>query len=121
MKDLSSLERYRLRDAELKLYGVNGDSGNGCFKVYIGGRSFFCIVSNGGGWDHVSVSPCNRRRRTCPTWEEMCAIKDLFFEDEEAVIQYHPKKSQYVNFSECCLHLWRPTGEALPTPPVGYV
>ena len=118
MKDLTYIEHYRQRADERRIYGANGDAGNGVFKVYVSGKSFFCIASNGGGWEHVSIS---RRNGKLPTWEEMCAIKDMFFEDEETVVQYHPKKSEYVNFHEGCLHLWRPTSEQMPTPPKIYV
>ena len=41
-----------------------------------------------------------------------------FFEDEEEVIQYHPKKSQYVNLHENCLHMWRPVNRNIITPPI---
>ena len=65
------------------------------------------------GWEHVSVS--SFRRRKMPTWEDMCAVKDVFFEDEEEAVQVHPAKSRYVHgvgmFSdrlENVLHLWRP-------------
>lgn len=58
------------------------------------------------GWEHVSVSPFDHN--TMPSWEDMCRIKDIFWEDEEIAIQFHPKKSQYVNLMENCLHLWRP-------------
>ena len=58
------------------------------------------------GWEHVSVELQARR---LPTWEEMCEIKDIFWNDEEEVVQIHPKKSQYVNMAEA-LHLWRPVG-----------
>ena len=75
------------------------------------------IFSWGGGWEHVSVSHQNR----VPTWEEMCMVKDIFFYDEEAVIQYHPSKSQYVNKHPYTLHLWRPTGIKLPMPPKEFV
>lgn len=122
MKDLHALDKYRLTDGERRLYGVTGDGGNGCFKVYAGGRSFIAIASSGGGWDHVSVSPCNRKRQSCPTWEEMCEIKDMFFEPEERVVQYHPPKSEYVNIHTYCLHLWRPNdGTVIPAPPKLYV
>ena len=72
-----------------------------------------CIVSDGGGWEHVSVSLPNR----CPTWEEMCVVKAHFWTDDETVIQYHPARAEYVNNHPFCLHLWRPTGAAIPTPP----
>ncbi|MBQ9168895.1 MAG: hypothetical protein IJX67_10895 [Oscillospiraceae bacterium] len=121
MRDLSELAKYRLPKEELRIYGEYGDGGKGCFKVFVGGRSFFCIVSNGGGWDHVSVTPCNRKRQTCPTWEEMCEIKDLFFLPEECVVQYHPPKSDYVNMHPYCLHLWKPNGVEMPRPPAIFV
>lgn len=80
------------------------------------------IASRGGGpaelygagenWDHVSVSLYDR----CPTWEEMCFIKELFFERDEPAIQLHPVKD-YINNHPYCLHLWRPLEEAIPLPP----
>lgn len=122
MKDLHTLDKYRMKDHEILSYGTVGNGGNGCFKVYIGGKSFFVIASNGGGWDHVSVSPGSLRRLTCLTWEEMCAIKDIFFYPEECVVQYHSPRSQYVNNYEYCLHLWRPNdGTEIPAPPMDYV
>ncbi len=63
------------------------------------------IASDGMGWEHVSVSLTTR----CPTWEEMCFIKDLFWGAEACVIQFHPPESEYVNNHSFCLHLWRPT------------
>lgn len=64
------------------------------------------------GWEHVSVSHASRT----PTWDEMCFIKDLFWDAEDVVVQFHPKKSEYVNLSKNCLHLWRKIGEEFPTP-----
>lgn len=71
------------------------------------------IWSNGDGWDHVSVSWSDH----CPTWEEMCRVKEMFFLPEEAAIEYHPAKSEYVNLHPYCLHLWRPkNGEIIMQP-----
>ena len=84
MRDLTYLDSCRV-DASW-YYGSLGDAKNGAFKVFVGGRSFFVIASSGGGWEHVSVSPGGKKSR-CPTWDEMRAIKDMFFEDEEAVMQ----------------------------------
>lgn len=63
-------------------------------------------------FDHVSVSLPHRT----PTWDEMCKVKDLFFEDEDVVVQFHPAKSQFVNFAKNCLHMWRWAKGKLPTP-----
>jgi hypothetical protein len=75
------------------------------------------VWSVGGGWEHVSVS----YRKQCPTWEEMCRVKDMFFEPEEVVVQYHPRHSEYVNRHPYCLHLWRKRGEDFETPPMMFV
>lgn len=119
MRDLCELEKYREHDTEMNLYGVPGDSGNGVFKVFVNGRSFFVIASNGGGWEHVSVTTKNGKR--CPTWEEMCAIKDMFFLPDECVVQYHPPKKVYVNVHEYCLHLWKPIKQNIPMPDSKFV
>lgn len=58
-----------------------------------------------GGFDHVSICPTKRT----PSWEEMCKVKDIFFYDEEECYQVFPKKSEYVNIMENCLHIWRDT------------
>lgn len=77
------------------------------------GKRMFFIASWGMGWEHVSVSHMNKN----PSWEEMCLAKSIFWCDNECVIQYHPKKSDYVNNSPHCLHLWRPIGTDIPVPP----
>ena len=79
-------------------------STEGLFIIQFENRNLRVISSTGMGWDHVSVSLENR----CPNWREMCFIKDLFFDEEETVIQFHPKKSEYVNNHPYCLHPWRP-------------
>ena len=96
--------------------GARGDNQNGAFILDgPAGRKLFVMISNGWGWDHVSASVVDVAEP--PTWQEMCWIKDQFFEPEELVIQYHPPHSQYVNFSET-LHLWRPQREEVPAPPI---
>lgn len=57
--------------------------------------------------------PLERQPYLIPTWDDMCVLKDIFFDDEEEVYQIHPKKSEYVNLSENCLHLWEPIGHEL--------
>lgn len=79
------------------------------------------IVSWDGGWEHASI--CPERRSYTPSWDDMCMLKDLIWNDEEAVIQVHPPKSQYVNNMNNCLHLWRCTYKETVLPPscfVGY-
>lgn len=74
----------------------------------------FVIASDGEGWDHVSVSVLHECR--CPTWEEMCFVKDLFWLESEPVMQLHPAKDNYVNNHPRCLHLWRPQSLSKPIP-----
>lgn len=57
------------------------------------------------GWEHVSVSCRNR----CPNWIEMCWVKDLFWQDEELVLQFHVPRSQHINNNPNVLHMWRDT------------
>jgi hypothetical protein len=64
-------------------------------------------------WEHVSVSLANR----CPNWHEMAAIKALFWDGDEVVVQYHPARKDYVNHHPHCLHMWRPINAVLPVPP----
>lgn len=67
-------------------------------------------------WWHVSVSLPDR----CPTWEEMCKIKNLFMEDK-LCIQFHPTENDYVNIHNYCLHLWHNTKVEIKLPPKGMV
>lgn len=73
------------------------------------------VASWGGGWDHVSVSPL--KKKIVPSWEMMCKVKDIFFEPDEAVIQIHPPKAEYVNNMSNCLHLWRANDKPMLLPP----
>ena len=90
------------------------DGANGLFFIPTQKhRMLKVIVSNGLGWDHVSVSLADRT----PTWDEMCAVKDIFFEPNETVVQFHPRAEEYVNNHPYCLHLWRSQTEIHELPP----
>jgi len=80
--------------------------------------SFFVIISDGMGWEHVSVTLISFHRNVerCCTWEEMCFIKDQFFYEDEVAMQLHPAKKDYVSTHPYCLHLWRPTNQVIPCP-----
>jgi hypothetical protein len=108
------LERLTRKNATILGYTKN----EGCAARFSSRAAYFQIIASwGGGWDHVSISLLLEKR--CPTWAEMCMIKELFFKDEECVIQYHPAKANYVN--EFVLHLWRPQNVEIPMPPKDYV
>lgn len=98
------------------LASSDADGNNGMFVIPAGLRrpmAMRCVASDGIGWEHVSVSVSGR----CPTWEEMCYVKSVFWDPEDVVLQYHPRESDYVNNHPYCLHLWRPIGVVIPTPP----
>jgi len=97
-------ENYRLLKGPLasdKRYGNNG-----AFVINNVGIFVNTIASDGEGWERVSVSIPNR----VATWTEMCFIKKLFWDEEDAVIQIHPPKKDYVNCHPYTLHLWRKCG-----------
>ena len=104
---------YRFRDKNSP-YGSDDNFGNcGAFFIPFESRDLKCVASQGEGWEHVSVSLANR----CPNWREMSFLKDLFWDEEDTVVQYHPPKSQYINNHPYCLHLWRPIKKKIPLPP----
>jgi hypothetical protein len=74
---------------------------------------FLFVFSSGEGWDHLSVSIENR----CPTWNEMCMMKDIFWPPHEACLQYHPAQKDYINNHPYTLHIWRPSDGVFPSPP----
>lgn len=112
--------KYRWRNHPI-VPSSDESGNNGCFVIphsLIKNYVFQCQVSDGMGWEHVSITvhPINQKATRCPTWAEMCCVKELFWDDEDCVVQYHPPKSEYVSMHHFCLHLWRPTNESLPKP-----
>ena len=78
----------------------------------------FMVATNRYGWEHVSVSV--RRKwglalQRPPHWEEMCLVKDLFWDPEDWVVQFHPAESEHIDMVNA-LHLWRSIDEAFPIP-----
>ena len=73
------------------------------------------------GWEHVSVSiPSPRSRIATPSWQEMSFVKELFWEDDQCVVQFHVPVAEHVDNFEA-LHLWRWTGGEFPRPPKEFV
>jgi hypothetical protein len=82
------------------------------------GRGLRCIVSDGGGWEHLSVSlELPEADQVCPVWEEMAWAARCFWGPEETVIQFHPPQSRHVNYHSATLHCWRSQSFAFPQPP----
>ena len=110
-------ERYRKTNGSMG--SSESDGNNGVFMIPkdrnrpATGTKLSVIASDGGGWEHVSVSLPTR----CPTWDEMTMIKSIFWSPEDCVVQYHPPESEYVNNHNFCLHLWRQCGVDFDMPP----
>lgn len=80
-------------------------------------KMYTFVFSWGGGWEHLSVSLPHKT----PSWDTMCIMKNIFWEDDEVCVEYHPRRMDYVNLHQHCLHIWRPIDKELPTPPKIYV
>jgi hypothetical protein len=112
--------KYRLK----KHYDLASDDSygnNGFFTIphYRIADYFFGVqASDGEGWEHASISLFTKKGtvKRCPIWEEMCYIKDIFWDKTDTVIQYHPAEKDYVNMHPFVLHLWRPINIELPLP-----
>lgn len=113
-------EQYRLK--KHPFLGSDSSYGNnGMFIIphpRISDYFINCMISDGEGWEHVSVSISSTKRKVdrCPTWEEMCFVKNCFWNENETVVEYHPAEEDYVNMHPFVLHLWKPIGIELPKP-----
>lgn len=112
--NLEKLNKYRVRNGA---FATKDDDAFGMFFIPTKtGLPPLKVISSKFGtdeWNHVSVSLPNR----CPTWNEMCLVKDLFWSDDETVIQFHPKKTEAVDNHPYCLHLWSKVGQEIELPP----
>lgn len=129
MRTAEHLSQFRNRTH--KIYGTDDSYGmNGYFliplaKTLSGMRVSAHVISGSGNddvqWEHVSVrieeSKGKSQKVRTPTWDEMCAIKKLFWRDDECVVQFHPPEAEYVNEHPNVLHLWKPINQELEMPP----
>lgn len=105
MKDLTYLEKSRDREREKRIYGANGDQHNGIFKVFVAGRSFFCVVSDGGGWDNyrAKVNPYDKAHPNEPPrtyWSDW--RRDQAYRCRGGM--FYPLKYPETLFDEKCEH-----------------
>lgn len=115
MKSLKQLYSELQQREDFKVLQISFDGGAGVFTSGTM-RKMTVIWSYAGSWEHVSI---DGKKRT-PDWEEMCKLKDMFFDNDECCVQYHPPKSEYVNNAPYCLHIWKPIEKnngKLPIPP----
>lgn len=98
-------EKYRYVKGDGALYSDSTYGNNGLFRIRMGTHIVYCVASDGEGFEHVSVSI--DKGGITPTWAIMARVKDLFWDAEDTVVQFHPPKSMYVNLHPHVLHLWR--------------
>lgn len=114
MSDWNFLNKHRLRTGQFASDESFGFNGAFQFRVAGENRTLRVIASDGMDWQHVSVS--FGAVRGTPSWEVMCKVKELFWEPEDWVVQFHPAESEYVNMHHGCLHLWRCLNAEQPKP-----
>jgi len=78
------------------------------------------IACDAEGWEHVSVTVLTHRSR-CPTWEEMERVRELFWRDDETVMQLSVPRADHINAHPYCLHWWKPIDAEIPRPPSNMV
>jgi hypothetical protein len=88
---------------------------NGVFKFDYEDKIIYCIASDGSGWEHVSIS-IRGDKIEIPSWNIMNWIKNIFWGEDDIVIQIHPAKKDYINNHVGVLHLWRPIDKEIPVP-----
>lgn len=114
--------RYRVRQGPTASQDADGNNGQFFLPREKGSFDLLCQVSDGAGWDHVSVSVPEAslreagQPRRLPTWDEMMRAKRLFWADDEEAVQIAPPEKDYVNQHPWCLHWWRSQEAPQPLP-----
>src|SRR5574343_1968100 len=95
------------------LASTNDYGMNGAFHIWTATarsgtrRRLNVIASNGGGWEHVSVTLRDHPYET-PTCREIQRVKTLVWDDEETVVQIHPPRSEERRVGKECRSRWSP-------------
>lgn len=113
-------EKFRVENPPGKGYPDAKYTNNGFFSFTLDNKKkiqVVCIAADGGGWDHVSVSILEKGKSKIPSWDVMNLVKDIFWEEEARVIQFHPPHSEYVDQIPYVLHLWKFQRGTIPNPP----
>ena len=101
MKDMNELRKY------VTNYKYNLNK-HGTFVIPFNDKDCFVVASNKFGWEHVSMhmEGDNGYIKRTPNNEEMQFLRNLFFYENDIVVEFHPKKEDYINNHGYVLHLW---------------
>lgn len=105
-------EEYRVTKGNMATTADDGR--NGLFEFRKGLVTYYCVVSDKDNWEHVAIT-IDRTRP--PRWPEMHLVKNMFWDESDIVMQFHPANQEYLNNNVYCLHLYRPIGIYFPAPP----
>jgi len=130
-EDWTQINKFRVREGE---FASDDTQRAGMFVAHVGAQKpqLIMVADDGcdpdagewGGWEHVSVhiryytkgKKKVKVKKRLPTWDEMCRVKNMFWENEETVVQYHPPDNEYINNMPYCLHLWKPFEDIVRPP-----
>ena len=79
-----------------------GDKGTMQGSFYFEEEHLLVVVKSINKWESCEVAVCGfiaggiEYATRCPTWNEMCFVKDMFWSEDEVCIQYHPDKKNYM-------------------------
>lgn len=117
---MKNLLNEEINTHRVEFMGMLGDDKCGAFKIKYNNIFLNIIAADNHGWEHVSISIVNfegNQIERCPKWHEMKYVKELFFNDDETVIQIHPPVSDNVSINDYVLHLWRNKNQKIEMPP----
>ena len=87
------------------------------------GRVLLMSVDNGAvsGWEHVSVTCIRKHRKNLKAVMPDCAVmdmvKDMWWDSNETVVQFHAPKDDVVNKHPESVHLWKSLRQEYLLPP----
>lgn len=108
-------EECRIKYGVMKSESRYGNNGTFVITLTNGDRNYIVkvIASDEDGWEHVSVS----HKTLIPKWSWMCLVKNLFWDENDTVMQLYPPEGERIDDPPYCLHLWRPIDSTIPIPP----
>lgn len=114
MKNMESLEKYANNTI-----GKSNISKSFLIPLNDNKKAFVIASEDFVGWDHVSahiISVESGSLNRTPNNEEMQFLRNIFFEDEDVVVEFHPAKKDYINNYSYALHMWKSTDNVFSFP-----